>query len=132
LASDIGEKLGCWGHLAALRRVSSGPFTIGEAVSPDELAADAEKGVMNRHLISCFSALSHLRSLTISGSGAERIARGISPAEEEFEEYPASGLETAEMVRISRGETLLAVAQNSRKDDGDRENLRLLRVFNEL
>ncbi len=37
LADDIGEKLGCGGHLAGLRRTRSGRFSIEDAVSLDEL-----------------------------------------------------------------------------------------------
>lgn len=32
LAADIGRALGCGAHLVALRRLSSGPFTVAEAV----------------------------------------------------------------------------------------------------
>lgn len=37
LAMDIGEKLGCGAHLAALRRESSGPFSLARAVSLEAL-----------------------------------------------------------------------------------------------
>ena len=39
LAEDIGETLGCGAHLAALRRVASGPFDVGRAASLDALEA---------------------------------------------------------------------------------------------
>ena len=38
LAEDIGRELGCLAHLAALRRLAVGPFTVDEAVSGAELA----------------------------------------------------------------------------------------------
>jgi len=37
LADDIGEKLGCGAHLTSLRRIRSGNFKIGDAVSFDDL-----------------------------------------------------------------------------------------------
>jgi len=41
LARDLGEALGCGGHLDALRRVGSGTFLVGDSAklgaSPDEL-----------------------------------------------------------------------------------------------
>lgn len=37
LCNDIGEKLGCGGHLAALRRIRSGRFDVKDAISMDEL-----------------------------------------------------------------------------------------------
>lgn len=43
-AHDIGEKLGCGGHLSALRRTRSGKFTLDRAVTVQDLkTAPAEK-----------------------------------------------------------------------------------------
>lgn len=39
LCNDIGEALGCGGHLAALRRIRSGKFNVGDAVSLEALRA---------------------------------------------------------------------------------------------
>jgi tRNA pseudouridine55 synthase len=36
-AHDIGEKLGCGGHLSALRRTRSGKFTLNRAVPVADL-----------------------------------------------------------------------------------------------
>jgi tRNA pseudouridine55 synthase len=38
LAADIGRSLGCGGHLTALRRTRSGPFTVAYALAGDVLA----------------------------------------------------------------------------------------------
>ena len=37
LARDIGATLGCGGHLAALRRLGAGPFTIDQAITLERL-----------------------------------------------------------------------------------------------
>ena len=39
LARDLGERLACGGHLAALRRTRVGPFALEDAVAPDALSA---------------------------------------------------------------------------------------------
>ena len=39
LCNDIGERLGCGGHLAALRRVRSGRFDVADAIPLDALRA---------------------------------------------------------------------------------------------
>jgi len=39
LCHDIGEKLGCGGHLAALRRIRSGRFGVADAITLDALRA---------------------------------------------------------------------------------------------
>jgi tRNA pseudouridine55 synthase len=42
LGEDIGEALGCGGHLTALRRVVTGPFDVTDAVTLDHLEALGE------------------------------------------------------------------------------------------
>ena len=42
LARDLGAALGVGGHLTALRRTRIGPFQVVDALSLDDLAADAE------------------------------------------------------------------------------------------
>ena len=37
LARELGHALGTGGHCAAIRRTAVGPFTIDEAIDPDEL-----------------------------------------------------------------------------------------------
>ncbi len=39
LAEDLGERLGCGAHLAALRRTGSGALEVADAITIDELAA---------------------------------------------------------------------------------------------
>jgi tRNA pseudouridine55 synthase len=40
LARDVGEALGCGGHLAGLTRTRVGPFDLAEAVAPDQVTPD--------------------------------------------------------------------------------------------
>jgi tRNA pseudouridine55 synthase len=39
LAHDLGEKVGCGGHLAALRRIASGKFDVADALPLDRVLA---------------------------------------------------------------------------------------------
>ncbi len=39
LAHDFGQKLGCGGHLAALRRIASGKFDVADALPLDQVLA---------------------------------------------------------------------------------------------
>jgi len=39
LAHDLGEKVGCGGHLAALRRIASGKFDVTDALPLDQVLA---------------------------------------------------------------------------------------------
>ena len=50
-ANDIGEKLGCGGHLSALRRTNSGKFTLDRSVTVAQLK-EADPEVLLKALIS--------------------------------------------------------------------------------
>lgn len=39
LGEDIGQALGCGGHLVALRRIATGPFEVGQCITLDALEA---------------------------------------------------------------------------------------------
>ena len=51
LAHDLGLKLGCGAHLAALRRTSVGPYTLSEAVALAELEEAAARDGAERYLL---------------------------------------------------------------------------------
>jgi tRNA pseudouridine55 synthase len=39
LAQDIGEELGCYGHITAIRRTAIGPFALDKAITIDQVDA---------------------------------------------------------------------------------------------
>ncbi len=47
-AHDIGERLGCGGHLSALRRTRSGKFTLDRAVTVDDLKNAPREDLLKR------------------------------------------------------------------------------------
>ena len=51
IARDLGEALGCGGHLTALRRTSVGPFTAAQARTLEDLSESAENGTQPEDLL---------------------------------------------------------------------------------
>jgi tRNA pseudouridine55 synthase len=51
IASDLGARLGCGGHLKNLCRTRSGPFTLEDAATEEELSRAAEQGEIDRFVI---------------------------------------------------------------------------------
>jgi tRNA pseudouridine55 synthase len=51
LASDIGRALGCGAHVADLRRLSSGPYSVDTAHTVDEIEQLFQKGAIDDFLI---------------------------------------------------------------------------------
>jgi tRNA pseudouridine55 synthase len=79
LARDMGRALGCFGHVAALRRTAVGPFTEEIATSLDALqrAMPAEGAtVAPPPLLPVEAGLAALPALRVSTADAGRLARG--------------------------------------------------------
>jgi tRNA pseudouridine55 synthase len=76
LAHDLGQRLGCGAHLAALRRTSTGGFSIGDAITPDALTALAEAGRLEDALLAPDRAVERLRAAIVSAAHAADVRAG--------------------------------------------------------
>lgn len=75
LARDIGDMLGCGAHLAGLRRTSSAPFDIRDAVELEVLESITREEA-RALLISPDYALQHLPAVELDEQQARRLAHG--------------------------------------------------------
>ncbi len=81
LAHNLGERLGCGGHLETLRRVRSGAFSEDQAVP---LGVVEEEGTQAlSRLLPMADLVGHLGSVTVTERGACYVAHGraIAPAD---------------------------------------------------
>ncbi|MEO1303302.1 MAG: tRNA pseudouridine(55) synthase TruB, partial [Myxococcota bacterium] len=67
VARDLGERLGCFGHVAALRRVWSGPFTLEHAISFEKLDELRDTERAEEHLLPVSTALDDIPALAVTG-----------------------------------------------------------------
>lgn len=74
LARDIGAALGCGGHLAQLRRTLVGPFSLADAVKPDDLA---QRDDIAQRLLPSGSVLQHWTAVELTAEQQERVRRGM-------------------------------------------------------
>ncbi len=74
LAQDIGRALGCGAHIAALRRLSAGSFTVDAAYTLAELEAALARGECPLETMDL--ALSYLPAVTLSESTAYYVRQG--------------------------------------------------------
>lgn len=83
LAADLGTKLGCGGYLASLRRLRSGSFEIGQAITFDQLEEAAQAGKQESHLITPSVAM-QIPEVTVGDDAADRLCNGgdVSPGSE--------------------------------------------------
>lgn len=73
LAADIGAALGVGAHMSYLVRTRSGPFTLEEAATMEELAAGQAT------MLSPAAALGAMPRATVTGPAAERLKHGVAP-----------------------------------------------------
>lgn len=88
VAHDLGKALGCGAHLARLRRVAAGPFTISQALSLEELSAQAAAGTLEQSLPHPRTLLPDLPATTADLWIAGRLRNGNAVNLPEFSAAP--------------------------------------------
>lgn len=76
IGRDLGERLGCFAHVIALRRLWSGPFDVEDALSFETLQALARTPELEAHLLPVSAGLHDLPELRATPEGAARLLNG--------------------------------------------------------
>lgn len=79
IARDLGRMLGCFGHVAALRRIRVGPFSEENSVGLKSLVAlrdEAGEAGLAGALMPVETGLASLPALAVSAADAQRLALG--------------------------------------------------------
>ena len=76
VARDLGESLGCLGHVAELRRIWSGPFDVETSVALSDIEAKAKSPEIDSLLLPLDVALGDLPELRCSPEAAARLRHG--------------------------------------------------------
>ncbi|MFN8007041.1 MAG: tRNA pseudouridine(55) synthase TruB [Terriglobia bacterium] len=74
-ASDFGKRLGCGAHLSRLRRISSGDFSLAQAISLEVLMA-AERAPLIQRLIPAGEVMKCVPGLQVDQKTKESLAHG--------------------------------------------------------
>lgn len=75
IARDLGERLGCGGHLHALRRTEAAGLRVADGVTPDHLEALARAGRLDEAILPIASLL-RLPPLRLDAEAAGRFMHG--------------------------------------------------------
>jgi tRNA pseudouridine55 synthase len=81
LARDLGRRLGCLGHVTALRRLVVGPFDAATMTPLEALIVAREEGsvvTLDRFLLPIGFVLGDLPEVAVAAADAARIGRGQS------------------------------------------------------
>jgi tRNA pseudouridine55 synthase len=76
LGADIGKKLGCGGHLSALKRIASSGFTLDQAIPLSALEKSAGSGKGSSKMISMKDALPGMSEFCADAHLVEKIRHG--------------------------------------------------------
>jgi tRNA pseudouridine55 synthase len=76
IARDLGQALGCFGHVATLRRIWSGPFDAEDGVSLELLDTKAKSPELDAWLLPLEHGLADLPELRCTPEGAARLRNG--------------------------------------------------------
>lgn len=76
IARDLGEALGCYGHVAWLRRIWSGPFEAEEGISIEEIDRLAHTPELDARLRPLEDGLEGLPQVSCTEEGAVRLRNG--------------------------------------------------------
>jgi tRNA pseudouridine55 synthase len=107
IAHDAGLRMGCGAHLAELRRVASGPFTISQARTIEELEALAREGRLAEELIPAAQLLPEMPSEIVDQVTEAQIRQG-----RQFRVSPFRARAAARHVKaLSRSGELVAIGE---------------------
>ncbi|MBE0553319.1 MAG: tRNA pseudouridine(55) synthase TruB [Rhodobacteraceae bacterium] len=76
IARDLGQMLGCLGHVLWLRRLWSGPFHADKGLSLDDIDRMARSEELDTHLLPLELGLADLPELPATAEGAARLRNG--------------------------------------------------------
>lgn len=76
IARDLGQILGCFGHVRELRRVWSGPFEASEGLSMDQIEAMARTDALDAYIRPLEEGLQDLPEVKATAEGAARLRNG--------------------------------------------------------
>lgn len=76
IARDLGEALGCLGHVLRLRRVWSGPFEAEDGLSLEQIDAMARTPDLDAHVLPLQVGLSDLPELPCTPEAGARLRNG--------------------------------------------------------
>ncbi|MCT4372963.1 tRNA pseudouridine(55) synthase TruB [Yangia mangrovi] len=88
IARDLGEALGCFGHVLRLRRVWSGPFEASDGITVEQIDTLAKTPELDEKLLPLQVGLADLPELRCTPEGAARLRNGnpgmVIPGEAEY------------------------------------------------
>jgi tRNA pseudouridine55 synthase len=91
LCADIGERIGCGGHMSFLLRRKAGPFDIADSYTLEELAQKRSEGTLQTALQGIDSVFAGMPGIRLDAGSEKKFMNGMAVR------LPAEGLPGGEM-----------------------------------
>lgn len=78
LCSDIGEKLGCGGHMSFLVRTKAGQFSLEDSLTLEEITAFSVEKVLDKRVLSIEKVFDDLSEIVLEPADEKRLVNGLS------------------------------------------------------
>ncbi len=111
LCADIGDRLGCGGHMSFLLRKQAGPFHISEAFTLEELSRRKSDGTLQGALSGVETVFEDYAALTLD-EGADRKFRNGVPVP-----IAPDGRRNGELMRVYNPEGVFAALGTVKKSE---------------
>jgi tRNA pseudouridine55 synthase len=129
LAADLGKELGPGAHLKSLTRLCSGPFSVKDALSLENLVHLSQKRLFHEVIIPLHEALPDMKAVKVDGPLVQRIRNGHQPRWEELGAIADLPRFFEGYMKLVDGGGLVAIAKVHHLLDHE-GSLRIMRVFN--
>lgn len=104
VAHELGVLAGCGAHLGSLRRTQAGPFMLAQAVTREQLIAEANLGMIEQLLLHPRSVLPEIPAVLADEASQARLRNGMTVNLPEYSQAP--------LVRIfGGGQVLLGIGR---------------------
>lgn len=109
LAQDMGDQLGCGGHLQALRRLAAGPFVLADAVALEEIIENPQAAIAR--ILPADRALAMLPRIEVSSAIGRMVKDGyqLSVADLRTLDTPRFELDQALALSTDTGDLIAVV-----------------------
>lgn len=106
LGRDMGQKLGCLGHITALRRASTGPFN-------EEMSISLEKLRELGHSADDREALPNHPEIQVQQHLNQELQQHLYPIETALDDIPALAIDETQATRIRLGQSVLITGRDA-------------------
>jgi len=113
LAADLGRMLGCGAHLRKLVRTAAGPFSLKQALTPQEVASLAAADAVGDRMIAMNDAVAFMPMWRAAAETALKIHHGTPLTENEIERPKTDG--SSGWIRVvDENDRLIAILEHKK------------------